>query len=72
MINNKKNYSESLNQTIHLIHWRMIFLPHLIPVIILLMILLLHLILKLVVEIPVAMLLNLLMFSPKVKKMIVC
>ena len=33
---------------------------------------LIHLILKLVVEIPVAMLLNLLMFSPKVKIMKAC
>ena len=41
----KKNYSESLNQTIHLILWKMIFL-HLILAINLLMILLIHLMLK--------------------------
>ena len=68
----KKNYSESLNQTIRLILWKRIFLPHLILVTNLLMKVLIHLILKLVVEIPVAMLLRMLMFSPKVKKMKVC
>ena len=58
----EKNYSESLNKTIHLIPWKMIFLPYLILATNLLMNLLIHPILKLVVEIPVAMLLNLLMF----------
>ena len=58
----KKNYSESLNKTIRLIPWKMIFLPYLILVSNLLMNLLTHSILKLVVEILVAMLLNLLMF----------
>ena len=72
MIKIKKIYSESLNQTIRLIPWKMIFLPHLIFATNLLMKLLIHLILKLVVEIPVVMLFNLLMFSPKVKKMKVC
>ena len=67
-----KNYSEFLNQTICLIPWKTIFLPHLNLAIIMLMILLIVLMLKLVVEIPIAMLLNLLMFSPKVKKMKVC
>ena len=72
MKKNKKNYSVSLNQTIRLIHWKTIFLPHLILAINLLMILLIHLMLKLVVEIPVVMLVNPLMFLPKVKKMKVC
>ena len=69
MIKSKKNCSESLNQTICLILWKMIFLLHLILVINLLMILLILLILKLVVEIPVVMLLTLLILSLRVKKM---
>ena len=64
MIKSKKNCLESLNQTIRLILWKMIFLLHLILAINLLMILLILLILKLVVEIPVVMLLTLLILSP--------
>ena len=61
MIKIKKIYYESLNQTIHLIPWKRIFLPHLILAINLLINHLVHQILKLVVEIPVAMLLKLLL-----------
>ena len=60
---------ESLNQTIRLILWKIIFLFHLILVTNLLMILLVPLILKLAVEILVVMLLTLLILSLKAKKM---
>ena len=60
---------ESLNQTIRLIPWKMIFLFCLILATNLLIILLILLILKLVVEIPAAIILNLLKLSLKVKKM---